>query len=527
MSDLSHIPPHLLSQLERPVIVSPLALVQQRFCLANFSGKFYVVDRQQVADTLAGSGPGVQFYDKDGGKLAIERFIATLPVDSAAPALINQFRVSSKTHVYDEVAFDPRPTPATTLNYWVGPTAAAAPGNCTLILDYLREVVCDDDRLLYDYLIKFLAHMLQKPEEKPEIFIVLLGGQGTGKGTFFHLLQAIWGRTTLQVSDVDDVVGRFNACIERNYIIWMDEALFVGDGKAIDRMKSMVTEPTINIEQKYEPGRTIRSFHRFFAASNNDHFSRIDADDRRHLFLRVSSRYQNNQRYFGRVLAALRDPSQIGAFVNHLEQVDLSGFNVRMRPTTTEHARQKLRSLTGFARYWFDLLAAGRLPAYAMVPDADAEWTDPTFVATQTLIDGYGHYNKRANTFKQYTRFDLSSDMKRLCPSAEKDRKQADEQRGRGYELPRLADARRAFEAFLGCPVPWGEDLSDAGERKQAQQQMALAELEALWHGLMVPIAQPADEAPEEEAARAPKPTPEAAVAEGAQCMTGVSAAPS
>ena len=114
--------------------------------------------------------------------------------------------------------------------------------------------------------------MIQKPEEKPGIMIVMSGGQGTGKGTFFCLLQKIWLKTTLIVSDVDHVIGGFNAALERNYAVCMDEALFSSQKKAMDRLKSFITEAKITVEQKYLPRRSLDSIHRFFAATNHEHF---------------------------------------------------------------------------------------------------------------------------------------------------------------------------------------------------------------------------------------------------------------
>jgi hypothetical protein len=70
--------------------------------------------------------------------------------------------------------------------------------------------MCAGNEKTYDYLIRFLAHMIQKPHEKPGVIITLLGGQVTGKGVFFSLLRAIWPRTFLLVSDIEQVIGRFN-----------------------------------------------------------------------------------------------------------------------------------------------------------------------------------------------------------------------------------------------------------------------------------------------------------------------------
>ena len=109
------------------------------------------------------------------------------------------------------------------------------------------------------------------------------------------------------VSDINQVVGQFNAALERHFVIIMDEAMFSGDRKSQDRMKSLITENTCHIEQKYQPSRTIESFHRFFASSNHEHFSHVEGDDRRSLFVRVSDVYQGDHDYFSQVGVALSD----------------------------------------------------------------------------------------------------------------------------------------------------------------------------------------------------------------------------
>ena len=79
------------------------------------------------------------------------------------------------------------------------------------------------------------------------------GGQGTGKGTFFELIRKIWRYTTLVVQDVKEVVGDFNGGLEQHYFVLMDEALFAGDGKSANALKSMVTEPVMRINEKNQP----------------------------------------------------------------------------------------------------------------------------------------------------------------------------------------------------------------------------------------------------------------------------------
>jgi hypothetical protein len=131
----------------------------------------------------------------------------------------------------------------------------------------------------------------------------------------------------------------------------MDEAIFVGNKAAMERLKNMISEPTVRVEQKYQPSRTIESFHRFFAASNSEHFANIPIDDRRFVFIKVSDRKQQDLIYFDMVHKAINDSSTIAAFVCDLFELDLTHFQVRQRPITHEHLNQRIQSLDGFERF--------------------------------------------------------------------------------------------------------------------------------------------------------------------------------
>ena len=338
------------------------------------------------------------------------------------------------------------------------------PGNCSALTDFIRDIICNGGTEHFEYLMNFLAHMVQKPEEKPGVMIVLLGGQGIGKGVFFSMLRAIWSRTCLLVSDINQVIGQFNACLENNFVICFDEALFAGDRKSLDRLKSLVTEPHIRIEQKYQPARSIESVHRFFAASNHDHFAHVEQDDRRFAFFRVSDTKQQNTEYFSTIVAAINDSSVMSALMHELKNRDLINFDVRKKPSGAEHMKQKIKSLQGFDRYWFEVLGTGDLAA-----DEGSEfrlaspWLDSKFVPTSKLMRCYKDYNKNAQRYEPFQSSELAARLQRLCPSAIYDRKMSEvdghvaSRQQRGYELPTLATARAEFEGFIGGKVQWDD----------------------------------------------------------------------
>lgn len=437
--------------------IVPLNEVQAKFALLNLGGEVRVVSLAEIEATLNGTREGsISMYKTADGKLLIMRFIETLAVSSKPANVVEEFKHSPRTRVYDALAFSPLPMPPTTLNFWVGSTVVPSKGDWNVIYDYLRDIVCDGDLQKLEYFLNFVAHMLQHPEKKPGVMPVLLGGEGTGKGTLFQLLQALWTRTSLLVSNIDDVVGQFNAAIERKFIIFMDEAMFSGDRKAQDRLKSMITETTVTVEQKYQPSRTIASYHRFIAASNHQHFAQVSSDDRRFLFLRVSEARKKDYAYWAKIHRAIEDPLVVSALAYDLGARDLTNFNFRDRPATVEHMEQKLRSLTGFERYWFEVLQDGSFGLDVGFP-VTLPWGGPCFVATLALIRWCKADSRGVKQYASPQQSEIKKLLRKVCCSAVVDRKMFEGRQQRGFVLPSLFTARAEFALAMGGDIDWGD----------------------------------------------------------------------
>lgn len=437
--------------------VSALAALQQAFAISLIGGQLRLVDRQVIREAQQGS-PSAEVYliKKEDGNLILKRFIETLPIPVSKPAdVVNSFWLSPNTIEYHRLAFHPIPQPSDTLNLWVPHTVVPRQGTWTVIEDYLIDVICDGDLGLFEYLIQFLAHALQHPEEKPGIMIVLIGSEGVGKGFLVRLLEALWGATTLQVSDIAAITGNFNAALQRAFWVALDECMFHGDKKPQDRMKSLVTEPTIQVEQKYEPSRTIESFHRFIACTNHAQWGQIRSDDRRYLFIKVSDCHKQDTGYFGQLSNALNDSSTLPALAYHLVNLDITKFNPRSKPQTAEGFEQKRRSLVGFARYWYEVLDKGSFDLGGdHYPAGSLSYEEELFVSSHTLTRKYKDYNHIAERYEAIQAKTIREEIKILCPSADNTKRQDNK---RGILFPEIEVAREEFEVYIGCTVNWDE----------------------------------------------------------------------
>jgi len=431
--------------------LSPLETMQQHYALILMGGKFCVLDKRRLNPMPGQLAQRLELLLQSDARLLIRRAVkAQFPgVDGANVS--TEFYNCPKTTCYDGVEFNPRGTSPNRLNLWVGPTLIPKRGDWSLIKSFLLEVICNNDQKAYDYLIRFIAHAIQCPEEKPGVMVILLGGQGIGKGTLARILQKIWSATFLQVNNIDTVTGSFNAALERSFIVFMDEALFSGDRRASDALKSLVTERLIHINEKHQPSRQMQSFHRFFAATNAIHFKNTESDDRRDFVLRVSEAQKGNHDYW-RALNAEIENGGVAAMLVDLLAMDLSQFNVREKPETRALLEQKLLSLPPTEQWWYDCLDRGSLENYELGFQGD-EWSD--FISTDDAIKWIIAMGNRM--FKKPTANDVVQSLMKVCPSATKGQRKTGGGRRRGLILPPLKQARVEFERYIGGTVSWSE----------------------------------------------------------------------
>ena len=436
-----------------------LAGMQQQFALLNMNGKFSVFDQVNLAQTTdKGTANRLMPSNRSDGSLLVERAIRAQYPQAKASAVVDEFWLSPMTTCYDGVDFNPRGAAANYLNLWVGPTIVSKSGDWVLIKTFLLEVICDGDEISYRYLICYIAHALQRPWEKPGVMIILIGGQGIGKGTLARLLNSIWRATFLQISNVDSVTGNFNSSLERAYIVFMDEALFAGDRKAADSLKSLVTEPVIHINEKYQPARQTSSFHRFFAATNAEHFKNTERDDRRDFPLRVSEARKGDWGYW-KALNHEIDSGGTEAMVHDLLAMDLSEYEVRAKPDTKELLAQKLKSLGAIPRWWHEALSCGEL-------FAGSDW--PEFISTEDIIAGVVDMTG-GKMYRKPAAIDVVQEFAKLCTSATKgQRKDGLSSRKRGLCLPPLEQARAEFDQYIGGAVKWDVPPSTDEDTSQA-----------------------------------------------------------
>lgn len=204
-----------------------------------------------------------------------------------------------------------------------------------MILNHI-DVLCNHETKITRTLIMWLAHIIQKPEEK-SFCVNLNGGQGVGKGTLFEIMEQILGQDKVfsTANPKAEVFGGFaHPKMKSALLILMDEISSSKLSGLHDDIKYAITSLTINLNFKNESAITIASHHRYMTLSNNINPIKVDKDDRRNLMIECSNELIGNVEYFKSMRKLIDNVSSMKTFYEYLKGLDLFSFNPKLPPTT-------------------------------------------------------------------------------------------------------------------------------------------------------------------------------------------------
>jgi hypothetical protein len=343
--------------------------------VAEFNDKFMVVNEAGKAVIYAPAEDPIlhrRYFDRLGfgdlRSLYMNRLIEVGRDDKGNPILkpVAEVWLHHRQFICG-VTFDPSgaPTAEGTLNLWQGFAIQPRPGSWERLRVHIRDVICCGNRDQYEYLIRWLARLVQRPAEQGEVAIVMRGVEGTGKGTLARAMKRILGQHALAISNSKHLTGNFNAHLRDCVFLFADEAFFAGDRQHVGVLKSIITEPYLTVEGKYQNAVQTPNFLHLMMASNEEWVVPASLEARRFLVLEVGDAHKDDHAWFASIWEEM-ESGGYEAMLSDLLRVNLTTFNVRRVPTTDGLQQQKKLSLSTDKTWWLDVLAPRlRLPVEA------------------------------------------------------------------------------------------------------------------------------------------------------------------
>ena len=322
-------------------------------------------------------------------------------------------------------------------------------------LDHLRIVVSKNDDTVYQYLLNWFAHLIQKPDEKPGTAIILKGEQGTGKNTTVDPILKILGVHGLYVEKPGAVSGKHNKILDNRVLVFADEAA-IQQKADCSVLRALITQKKNTVEPKNIDSYDQRNFIRLIMATNDDCPVLMDTDERRYVVVEMDKCHKQDTAYFKKMIAATEGdlPAKL---LHFLQQRDISQFEPVEIPRTKYLTEAKLNNLKPEQAFVYEALQNGSF-------QLNGGW--PARMDVNTVKGWFRewlenrHIRLQGDTDRNLGKVICNSGVKKSRPRDGYGRKQC-------YEFSSLDACRKAFvkEVMNGSRIDW--DAEDVGENNE------------------------------------------------------------
>ena len=206
------------------------------------------------------------------------------------------------------------------------------------------SIMCDHEPDTLLEFEKWLAQMIQFPDTKTHMPI-FQSNEGSGKGSFVQLTSKILGpsKVFLTADPEEYIWGRFNNIMETTFLVFFDEISKQMTGSGIDKIKNLITEPTISIQHKGKGAYRMKSFHRFAGLTNAwDGGMTISKGSRRFLMCKMSDEKKGVMEYWTHFYALLENLDVLRGFYNYYKTMEVTRTLPPPKPTEFALELQKL-----------------------------------------------------------------------------------------------------------------------------------------------------------------------------------------
>lgn len=198
------------------------------------------------------------------------------------------------------------------------------------------DILCNNDLSVSDYVKKWVAQMIQYPAVKT-ICPTFISKEGAGKGNFLKCLGKMLGeKKVIETSSPSrDIWGDFNGRMANTFLVNLNELSKRETIESEGRIKQLITDPKITINNKGISQYDINSYHRFIITTNKEDPIATSQDDRRKLIIRCSDENCGNKEYGKKMFYMLDDVNVIKTIYEYFKNIpDMDKFGSLEMPKT-------------------------------------------------------------------------------------------------------------------------------------------------------------------------------------------------
>lgn len=212
----------------------------------------------------------------------------------------------------------------------------------------------------HNYLLNYIADLVQNPHNLPEVALLFKSKQGLGKDLMVNYIEKmIADKYVYRTANVKEVYGDFNPAVRGKLLIQLNE-MEGKDGFANkEKLKDSFTAHTLTINEKNVKQFSIRNSIRFIIFSNNLTPVDIPPDDRRFVVFQGGDLLPEKERddYYNPLFDNLNNDDVMNKILEYFMNIDLSDFNLRrQRPITKAYKEIREGCINPLYKFSYDFL---------------------------------------------------------------------------------------------------------------------------------------------------------------------------
>lgn len=226
------------------------------------------------------------------------------------------------------------------------------------IYKHIRDEICDGDAVVFDWLMRWLGHIVQYPTKRTGFMPLIQSEQGGGKDLTGLLFAKIVGENHgLAFNQMSEFMQKHNSEQQGRLLIRLNEISDKATGKTDhNKLKGKIDEKTIRIEPKGVDAYEVSNYANYIGFSNFKDTLYIENSDRRYVCIEANNRLCNDKVYFAPLWAELENNTILMSAFHYFATLDVETFLVEGIPDTDYKRSQKTNNLSNVYRFVIDMI---------------------------------------------------------------------------------------------------------------------------------------------------------------------------
>jgi len=368
-----------------------VAKMNETYAVVSIGGKIRILaEREIVCDT----DMHYQLLDKESFKTLLQNQTVLVKVGGKTKRVgiadVWLGHEGRRTYINGISLFPDGRVPEGYFNTWNGFSVKPEKGKCNLFFSHIKNVLCDNNDDLYEWILDWLADLVQDPANPKGCAVVMRGPEGSGKGLLANTIGELFGPHHRHLIDDTHLTSNFNAHLLDAITVFADEITWGGNKKTAGKLKGMVTERNLVGERKGVDALLYRNMIHVFIASNSDWVIPAGAGSRRWFVLDVSGERCGDRKYFNAILNELKNGGK-SAILYELLNREITN-DLRVAPETKGLSDQRMLNTQGDTvfQWWRKCLISEKIPVIDLKEDENVGW--PSIVSKIGLYEAYEEY---------------------------------------------------------------------------------------------------------------------------------------